>query len=296
MGSLFALMTGLCWATYNLFLRRGMEHIKNNIGYMITLFVGMVANILFFLVLPLPGRGSVMKSPLALLWFTLAGLVSTLLGRWVYFKSIRNMGPSRASAWKNASPIYTLLLGALLLSDHPTLKGIAGTAAVVGGLAVLAREQSKNNKTNGSVSGNWTAAILLAAVSGLPFSVGFLLRKAGLTVWPNAAAGSAIGATAAVLGMLPMSIRNGELAGMTKAPWKGVSAFLVAGCFSGLAQLFTFLSLRVTAAATAQVIAAMEPIFTIFLSALLLRKQEKLTPALVAAATVVCAGVALMSL
>jgi drug/metabolite transporter (DMT)-like permease len=40
----------------------------------------------------------------------------------------------------------------------------------------------------------------------------------------------------------------------------------------------------------------MEPIFTIFLSALLLRKQEKLTPALVAAATVVCAGVALMSL
>ncbi|HYG59517.1 MAG TPA: EamA family transporter, partial [Symbiobacteriaceae bacterium] len=135
----------------------------------------------------------------------------------------------------------------------------------------------------------------LGVASGLAFSSGMLLRKAGLNLWPDAAAGNAIGGLAAMMAYMPFAFAKGEVAGVTKASWPGVRAFLLAGCFSALAQLFTFLALRVSMAATTQMITALEPMFTIVLSAVVFRKAESLTGGLVRAAAVVCTGVILLT-
>ena len=66
MGTFFALVTGLCWAAYNLAVRKGLEAMDSGTGYVITLIFGSVAN-LAFLLLPFPGRGAPMISTVALL-------------------------------------------------------------------------------------------------------------------------------------------------------------------------------------------------------------------------------------
>ncbi|HYF93860.1 MAG TPA: DMT family transporter [Symbiobacteriaceae bacterium] len=294
MGAIFALITGLCWASYNLSVRRGMAAMDSGVGYVVVLVFGSIANLLWLL-FPLPGRGAPMTHWLAVLLFIVAGFSTTLLGRWVYFKSVKMLGPSRASAWKNASPLYTLLFGYLLLGEKPGVITLVGTAIILAGLLFLSREQSQS-VTEVKASGQLTTAIFLGVASGAAFSAGMLLRKAGLNLWPDPAAGNVIGGLAAFAAYMPFAFAKGEVAQVAKAPWKGVSAFLWAGCFSALAQLFTFLSLREIPAASTQVITAMEPIFTIFLSALLLRKQEGLNIRLVSSAALVCTGVALISL
>ncbi|HYG58547.1 MAG TPA: EamA family transporter [Symbiobacteriaceae bacterium] len=137
---------------------------------------------------------------------------------------------------------------------------------------------------------------MLGVISGMAFSAAMLSRKAGLNGWPDAAMGNTIGGAAALVAYLPFALAKGEVAGITRAPWKGVSAFLLAGAFSALAQLATFLSLRVTMAATTQVITALEPLFTMMLSMLILQRSEVLSRSLIGSTTLVCAGVILMTL
>lgn len=294
MGELFALVTAMSWGAYNLCVRRGMEAMDGGAGYVITLILGTVANAALLL-LPLPGRGAVMAGSSALFWFILAGFSTTLLGRWVYFKNVALLGPSRASAWKNASPIYTLFLGFFLLGERPGLLAALGTAAVVIGLLFMSREKSQSMNEIRS-SGKLRQAILLGVATGLAFSAGMLLRKAGLNLWPDAAAGSAIGGAAAMCAYMPFAAARGEVAALRKASWAGVIAFVGAGLFSTLAQLFTFLSLRVSAAVTTQVIAAMEPLFTMLFSVMLLKRKESLTAHLLGSAALICLGVVLVSL
>ncbi|HYF94851.1 MAG TPA: DMT family transporter [Symbiobacteriaceae bacterium] len=294
MGTFYALVTGLCWAAYNLAVRKGLEAMDSGTGYVITLIFGSVAN-LAFLLMPVPGRGAPMLSVAAVVFFALSGIVNTIVGRWALFRNIQLVGPSRASAWKNATPLYTLVFGFLLLGERPGGMDIVGTAVVVAGLALLSREQLRNSGER-----NRSAALrdvaLLGVVSGASFSAAMLLRKAGLNAWPDVAYGNVVAGLAALVGYLPYAVAKGELAKVTKAPRKGVSAFLVAGAFATLAFLTTLMSLRETTAATTQVIAALEPMFTMVLSAVVLKRSEVLNSHLAGSAALICLGVALIAL
>lgn len=274
MGALFALVTGLCWAAYNLAVRRGLEAMDSGTGYVITLVFGSVAN-LAFLLLPVAGRGAALTATAALFWFAFSGIVNTIVGRWALFRNIQLVGPSRASAWKNATPVYTLVFGFLLLGERPDWLAVAGTAAVVAGLALLSREQMKGSAGQGR-SAALREVLMLGVVSGASFSAAMLARKAGLNLWPDAAAGNVVAGAVALFGYLPFAVAKGEVKKVFRAPWAGVSMFLLAGAFSALAQLTTLLSLRVTTAATTQVITALEPLFTMVLSAFVLKRSEVL--------------------
>ncbi|HEY3367360.1 MAG TPA: DMT family transporter [Symbiobacteriaceae bacterium] len=293
MGALYALITALLLAGHNLAVRRGVAAMDTGTGWVITMVVGAVASTASLL-LPLPGRGAVMISWTAVLWFVGAGLCNTLVGRSVYFRSVLLLGPSRASAWKNATPLYTLILGFFLLGEHPGPLAVAGIAAVMAGLVLLSREQSRN--VNQVRSGGLVrTALVLGVFSGLAFSVAMVFRKAGLNLWPDAAVGNAIGMVVAMVLYLPFAVAKGEFVKVTRAPRQAVAAMVVAGLFSTTATITTFLSLRSAMAATTQVITASEPLFTMALSMLLLKRQERLNAGLAASAALVCLGVVLMT-
>ncbi|HWI53467.1 MAG TPA: DMT family transporter, partial [Symbiobacteriaceae bacterium] len=208
MGTLFALLVGFCWAAYNLNVRRGMEAMDSGAGYVITLTLGFVANLLWLL-LPLPGRGAPMTSWMGLVCFILAGFSTTLLGRWVYFKAVKLLGPSRASAWKNASPLWTLVFGIVLLGEIPGALAIAGTLAIMGGLWFLSREQAASVS---AVAGDQVRkAVLLGLASGAAIAAGMLLRKVGQHYWPDPAAGRVIGGASAMLAYMPFAFVKGEV-------------------------------------------------------------------------------------
>lgn len=293
MGLLFALLAAVCWAAYNITVRKGMQSVSAGAGYVVTLLFGTVATGLMLL-LPLPGRQAGLPGTNTLIWFTLAGLTTTLLGRWAYFRSIEALGPSRASTWKNASPIYTLMFAALFLGERINSASLVGTGVALAGLLVLAKERSSPDRA-AEPSHAHRATILLGLASGMAFAAGMVFRKAGLNQWSDPALGSAIGALAALLCYLPYGVVVGDFRAALRAPRAGIVAFLIAGAFSTAAQLLTFLSLRVTATATTHVTASLEPVFTMMLSGLLLRKQERMTLRLAGSAALLCLGVVFMA-
>lgn len=303
MGIVYALLTALCWGLYNVFVRRGRDGMDPGAGYLLTLLLNAGANALFTF-LPLPGSGAPGLGTLPVVFFVLAGLATTLLGRWLYFESVFTLGPSRASAWKNASPIYTLFIAWLFLAEHPTWLTVLGVLATLGGMYLLGREQSTSEQ-HGAPAGTSDAdsggrrrilGLLLGVGSGVAFASGIMLRKAGLNIWPNAAMGSAIGAIAALIGWLPVSIRRGEVAALLRSSGPGVWYFFLAGIFSSLAQLSVFLSLRLTPSTVTHVVTSLEPVFTMILSRQVLGGREHLNPALVQAVVLITVGAALVSL
>lgn len=306
MGTVFALLTALFWALYNLAVLRGRDRMDPGAGYLLTLGLNAAATALFTL-LPLPGSGAGGRGPLPLLYFVLAGLSTTLVGRWLYFASVFTVGPSRASAWKNASPAYTFLVGWLLLHERPSLPTAVGVFATVAGMVGLARDQMRvhgiegrpasagENRSRHRAGSGGRLGLLLGIGSGLAFASGILLRKAGLNLWPDPAMGSAIGAWAALVGWLPAAARRGDHRALRATDARDMGPFFLAGVFSSLAQLCVFLSLRLSPSAVTHAVTSLEPVFTVLLSRWLLRGRERLTRGLLRAVLVSTLGVVLVT-
>lgn len=308
MGVAFAVMASVCWGIYNIFVRRGRDEMDAGAGYLLTLLINVAATAAFTR-LPLPGAEAPLTDRLALLFFVLAGFSTTLLGRTLYFESIFRIGPSRASAWKNASPMYTLLGGALFLGEVLPARTVAGVVITLAGMVLLGREQVASERAGtlgaaggggrfrlGGVGGEPRVGLLLGIASGLAFATGMLLRKAGLGGWADPAAGSAVGAASALLGWLPFSVWRGEVRTLVRTPFSRMKNFLLAGAASSLAQLLMFLSLRLTASAVTHTASSLEPIFTMLLGYLVFGGRENLSRGAVFAVGLMCCGVILVGL
>lgn len=305
MGVFFALLASVCWGIYNLLVRRGREKMDPGAGYLLTLIINVLANASFTL-LPLPGGPPQGGSDRAIAFFALAGLTTTLLGRTLYFESIFRVGPSRASAWKNASPLYTLIMASVLLGERPSGRVTAGILVTLAGMFALAREQMSSERAGAlaaaggggrfqvGASSRAGTGLWLGIASGLAFASGIMLRKAGLNLWPDPALGNAVGAAAAFLGWLPFSAWRGETRSLRRTPARAMASFLLAGGASSAAQLLMFLSLRTTPSAVTHAVSSLEPVFTLMLSPLLLGARESLTRAAAAAVAVISAGVLLV--
>lgn len=293
MGYIFAVLTGVCWALYNLFVRKGGDSIDPGAGYVLTLVLNVVCNFLFVAILPHGGGPTLW----AIVFFVLAGMSTSLLGRFLFFQGVFTVGPSRTSAWKNAAPVYTLILGATFLHEGITWISASGVLVTLVGMFALAREQGKKEINFTGAGGNSKLArfgLLFACSSGVAFAIGFLLRKAGLLQWPDATWGSAIGATSALISWLPFALAKGEVKRLFAARGHGLQFWIMAGLFSSLAQLASFISLRLLTTAIAQVIASLEPVFTMLLSLWMLGQREGINRRLLVAVSVVCVGVALV--
>lgn len=302
MGVFFAVLTALFWSVYNLFVRKGGDKVDPGAGYVLTLLLNVAFNFAF---VALPVHQNAGPTAWAIVFFVLAGMSTSLLGRFLFFQGVFTVGPSRTSAWKNAAPVYSLILGAVFLSEGITWLSVGGVVVTLLGMVALAREQGrdKDGKPKPAAAGMAPNAklerygLIFAFSSGVAFAVGFLLRKAGLLQWSDPTWGNLIGSIAALVSWAPFAIAKGEVTRLWHARrTPGLRFWVAAGVFSSLAQLSSFIALKDLTTAIAQVISSLEPVFTILLSLVILGSRESINRRLVVATSVVCVGVALVAI
>ena len=293
MGELFALINAAGWSVSMVFARRAQQRAQVGIlgGLYCSLMVNTIINALMLLVtvqfrqLPsLTGKG--------MLCFVLAGICNSLVGRGLLFSAVSMLGAARAGVIKATTPVFALMEGVFLLHEVITPLDGAAILVVLGGVLLIALEGVRSS------GAAWDSAsrrgIWIGLAASFFLALGNLFRKMGVQEIPESSVGVLVGS---VSGLITLSIflqftRPGTL---LKTARKIDSGYVIAGVSTSVALYFLFTSIQMIPLSIANSLTAVEPLFTLLLSRLLIGKQERPTPMLLVGAACTVLGAVLLA-
>ncbi|HEU5138885.1 MAG TPA: EamA family transporter [Bacillales bacterium] len=302
MGILFAFLTALSFAVGNIVIKKGITRTNGeNNGFLITVTMNVILLGLFYFIASAVRGFTFHFSWKALFVFMSAGLLTSGLGRYTLFAAIGKINPSRASALKNAAPIFTILFALLILGERLTWIEGAGILLLLGAISIQGAMYFKNLPSSGKNGKNeksqtyWTG-YGLAVLAALIFGAGQGIRKQGLLILNDAFFGAWVGSLTAFCFIIIYESLKGRLKTTVEKNRKTLNGYFIAsGTLTTTGPLCFFIGASLIQVSFVSVIAAIEPLLTILLSALFLKKEEELslsvwlTAALVLTGTIVIA-------
>lgn len=233
----------------------------------------------------------------AVLFFAAGGIVGTGAGRGLAVWGVREAGASVAVPLQSsANPIVAITAGLVFFDERIGAQRWTAVALILLGVWLCARGGSANLVTRpqlGSHRSRRWAVVLIPLAAGTVFALGDVLRVAGLERDGHPVLGALIGSTSAlVLWTVITVVRQARPA--SREPLRISRAMLwwaLYGTLSGTAQVLVILALQAGELSTVSPILASQPVLVLLLSALLLRKVERLRLGAVLGAVVVTAGV-----
>jgi drug/metabolite transporter (DMT)-like permease len=221
----------------------------------------------------------------AIAWFALAGFLTIFIGRVFLYASIQHLGAVRASAIKRLNPFFSVLLGVVLLGESVSSPMLLGMALICTSFVVLVRQSIKTigvrepqvEKQN-TLDRIINLGYLYGPVSAFAYASGYVARKQGLLILPDAALGTMIGALTGIAFFL---VTSGFIESYRDDLRKAFTVYnpwlLLAGIFSSLGQLSYFVALSYTSISKIALITSMEVFVTVFLTVFIFRSRENLT-------------------
>lgn len=296
-GELLAVSNAVLYSLSNIFNKRALEQMDKDSGMVITLVVNNAINGLGLLALYLSGKWVPLGAG-SLVWFVLAGALTSFVGRYLLFESVNLNGPSRAGTYKVASPVFTVFIGMFIMSEQVNAGSLAGIVISLLGLWIIST-RDLSSKDGGKIvpDAGWikkNIGVIIGLASGLAFAIGIASRKVGLQIWASAMGGAFLGSmTALTLTLLSYQIKGNTI------PWRRLAGkkalnYVYSGLCTSVAILCFFIALQFTTVTVANVVASVEPLFTIVLASWMLRKKERITSRLVFGALLVTIGAALI--
>jgi drug/metabolite transporter (DMT)-like permease len=289
LGDLLALASATCFAISNVTIARGARPEGEDNGAFVSLLLTTAIAGAGWLALGL-ARGFEAPSLRAILWFAGAGVFTAYVGRVFFYQSVERLGAMRSSALKRLNPFFAVVLGVLVLSE-PITRGMGvGLVLIVASFAVLVAG-TRAPTVGESKAGRF--GYLFGVVSALGYSTGYLLRKVGLADAHDAMLGAAVGCAVGALLFLATAAFRADYARAVRATFARPNPWLIgAGVMSSFGQILYFAALNESPMSRVALICSMEVFVTLFLGYAFLRKRERLTPALIAAAVLGVAGTA----
>ncbi|WP_020656481.1 DMT family transporter [Massilia niastensis] len=303
-GELLALVSACCFAAANITVARGATGKEQDNGAFLSILItALMAGGVW---IAAGQRGGPQPGPASLLWFAAAGVLTMFIGRVFLFASVQHLGAVRASAVKRLNPVFSILLGVLVLGESIDSFTAIGMVLIFSSFAVLVRHSLQAagaaRAAREAPPASWqdrlkSLGFFYGPVSALAYAVGYVARKQGLTLTPDAAFGTMVGALVGALVFVIAarfvdSYRTSLRAAFTCFnPW-----LLAAGVLSSAGQLLYFAALSHTTISRVALVSSMEVFVTIFLSVIILRKTEQLNAATLQAAGLGVAGTVLIVL
>ncbi len=197
------------------------------------------------------------------------------------------VGPSTASAIKNASPVPTILLAILLLGELPGPAEIAGTALIVGGVILLSGQAGARGRAR-----FWRPAMVYPVAMMLFFAVDNIVRKAGLPLVDHPLIGGSVtGVTLTAFGVVAFVLARSKPPSARAFRW-----FVLAGIIQGFSYLAVMTALNSGSVAVVVPIYTASPIFVVLASRFFLGHLETLSRRVVLGVLTVFTGIVVISL
>ncbi len=224
---------------------------------------------------------------MGLVWFALAGIFASFIGRLLTLRSYKEIGVSTSSAIVGTSPLVVTILAILFLGEPLVLPVIVGALLVVSGIALI-------NMKGGRFSFK-LESIYMPIGASVMFAVSNILRKMGTNLLPDSvlvAQFSTLAGLVAFTAYLGATNRIGNLnVNRDNASW-----LVGSGVVNAVAWITLTLSIILGSVSVMTAIVYRYPLFSVILSRLFLKDTEDLTKYTVAGCVLIVLGVFLVSL
>ena len=278
----FALLAAALYGTALVTTHCGLRHMPALAGARISV---PSAALLFWLLSPffLDAAGWQLQ---AVVLFALVGLFYPAAVTLLTFVSNRRLGPTVAGTIGSTTPLFAVLGAALFLGEAPGVRELAATAVIVLGTMALSKpvvggtpEAARN-----ALWMPWSAALLRALAQ--------VLSKAGLALWSSPFAAVLIGysVSAAIVWSAGRLAPGNRAAEFNR---HGAAWFALTGIVNGAAVLSMYHALTTGPVQVVAPVVATYPLFTLALSALLLR-HERLDARMIGGVALTVAGVVIL--
>lgn len=143
--------------------------------------IGAVLVALHLLVLMLWFGGSGFTAPWQSWgWLALSGLFGLVLGDTLYFRCLQILGPRRALMMATTGPIFSAMLGWVLLRESLIPIALAGIALAVTGVAIVVADRKATLEAPGLRPGRIRMGIATGILATICQSVGGVFSKLGM--------------------------------------------------------------------------------------------------------------------
>jgi drug/metabolite transporter (DMT)-like permease len=293
MGELLALFSASCFAASNVTIARGAgAKGQDNGAFLSILLTASIAGAWWLVASA--GHGFPAMRGSSMLWFAGAGILTIFIGRVFLYASVQHLGGVRASAVKRLNPLFSVLLGVVLLGeafDHKMAIGMLLIGASFGVLIWQSLKSASAEQAGADTPRSLRATLanlgfFYGPVSALAYACGYVARKEGLTGMPDPLFGTMFGSLVGALVFVLIAQFVDSYRVALRQTFAAFNPWLfAAGVLSSCGQLLYFIALNSSSIARCAMISSMEPFFTIFFTVLVTRSFKQLNgPVLLAAA------------
>jgi drug/metabolite transporter (DMT)-like permease len=309
MGELLAIAALVMFSVNIIVTKAASSRLDLGFGFMVSIAVNVLFAGLLFMV-SLPFR----ETPLqwhgrAFLFFLLAGLFSTFLGRWFFFKTIAMLGPSRASAFQVSNPLFTVMIAWVFLDETLRSFELIAIFMIMFGLFLVsyagretAGEASPEQAGGPPRLRSWMApalnkGVLIALLSAVSYAVSNVLRGQGIRDWNEPVLGALIGAVLGMVLHMSFNYKIGNfLAQFKAADKKGLYLYMFSGMLTISAQTVSIASMWYIPVSIANLITLSTPVIVTPVSYFLLKNEEGITWRTLTGIALVLGGICLIVL
>lgn len=287
-GPIFGLLTAIFFAFGSIFARIGQRGRPDDDGMFLTVLVNVLALGAVVLFIEPPAWNA--RGVTALI---AGGIVGTVFGRGFLLRTIRLLGPARASGFVVGTPVVAALGGWLILDESITVIEGVGGAITLAGFWLLAKARSTGNLGDEPVP-LWHYAVAVGAP--LFFGAAFVFRKYGLELYPDSYRGAFLGAASAFPIIVLIDAVQGKLPERIRSNFSNISWWWVAGGLATSAALLSqFTAFRYLEAWKVGIFAGTQGIWAMVFSATFLKNDDKLDRTAVLSVAMSTIGVIIIS-
>ncbi len=274
LGALLALASAASFGLNNATLRRGV--LKGTVfqAMAITVPLGVPLFALAALFAGVLGTLGDMSAA-SLTWFTLAGIIHFVIGRYGNYQATRHLGANLSGPVQQMSVLVSLVLALVFLGETLTPISVVGIVLVIVGPFIML----KGKRPKATASGfepNYREGLFWGAVSAVGYGVSPLFVAYGID---GAGPGQGLlgglvsyaAATVVIVAMLALPAQIREMRAIERGP---AGWFLVSGVFVFISQAFRYAALALAPVSVVAPIQRLSVVFRVLFAWLINREHE----------------------
>ncbi len=279
----FAILSAMGWASDSILVRFGLR--KSNI--FAAMFVSYAVSVTcMWSYLIATTSLDFLKSP-AMIYYVISGCIQPLFARALFYQGITRIGVARAGPLRGIEPLFASAIAVVFLHERPGWLVFLGTTLIVASLWLISGKQQGDTR--------WRVIDALFPISAALISaISQTLRKQALAIIPDPIVAVAMVTSVSLvllIGFVLVTRRTHQL----RLERGGFLFFFCAAIIAALAQVANFIAIGRGQLSVIIPLLNTSPLFTVFFSAVFLRKIETVNSRIVLGAVLMVGGVVLIT-